>query len=78
MWMFGSRTTVKKVRNSLTWFSQICELGETSETMPLSAPQMFSSATKYFSMLSIVRFPPCQYPLLGTQEGHERLADVDA
>ena len=21
MWMFGSRTTVKKVRNSLTWFS---------------------------------------------------------
>ena len=22
MWMFGSRTTVKKVRNSLTWFSQ--------------------------------------------------------
>ena len=25
MWMFGSRTTVKKVRNSLTWFSQ--ELG---------------------------------------------------
>ena len=23
MWMFGSRTTVKKVRNSLTWFSQI-------------------------------------------------------
>ena len=20
MWMFGSRTTVKKVRNSLTWF----------------------------------------------------------
>ena len=23
MWMFGSRTTVKKVRNSLTWFSQM-------------------------------------------------------
>ena len=23
MWMFGSRTTVKKVRNSLTWFSHI-------------------------------------------------------
>ena len=22
MWIFGSRTTVKKVRNSLTWFSQ--------------------------------------------------------
>ena len=21
VWMFGSRTTVKKVRNSLTWFS---------------------------------------------------------
>ena len=21
MWMFGSRTTVKKVRNLLTWFS---------------------------------------------------------
>ena len=25
MWMFGSRTTVKKVRNSLTWFSQLVE-----------------------------------------------------
>ena len=25
MWMFGSRTTVKKVRNSLTWFSQMGE-----------------------------------------------------
>ena len=23
MWMFGSRTTVKKVRNSLTWFSHL-------------------------------------------------------
>ena len=23
MWMFGSRTTVKKVRNSLTWFSHM-------------------------------------------------------
>ena len=23
VWMFGSRTTVKKVRNSLTWFSQV-------------------------------------------------------
>ena len=22
MWMFGSRTTVKKVHNLLTWFSQ--------------------------------------------------------
>ena len=28
MWMFGSRTTVKKVRNSLTWFSQIREVTE--------------------------------------------------
>ena len=27
MWMFGSRTTVKKVRNSLTWFSQGREIG---------------------------------------------------
>ena len=27
MWMFGSRTTVKKVRNSLTWFSQIRQHG---------------------------------------------------
>ena len=25
MWMFGSRTTVKKVRNSLTWFSHMVE-----------------------------------------------------
>ena len=25
MWMFGSRTTVKKVRNSLTWFSHLFE-----------------------------------------------------
>ena len=23
VWMFGSRTTVKKVRNSLTWFSVV-------------------------------------------------------
>ena len=25
MWMFGSRTTVKKVRDLLTWFSQQCK-----------------------------------------------------
>ena len=25
MWMFGSRTTVKKVRNCLTWFSHFVE-----------------------------------------------------
>ena len=28
MWMFGSRTTVKKVRNSLTWFSHIVVSGD--------------------------------------------------
>ena len=28
MWMFGSRTTVKKVRNSLTWFSQSFALAD--------------------------------------------------
>ena len=29
MWMFGSRTTVKKVRNSLTWFSQMLTIFHT-------------------------------------------------
>ena len=33
MWMFGSRTTVKKVRNSLTWFSH--GGGATSAPEPL-------------------------------------------
>ena len=28
MWMFGSRTTVKKVRNSLTWFSHFSGLDD--------------------------------------------------
>ena len=28
VWMFGSRTTVKKVRNSLTWFSHCGSLDE--------------------------------------------------
>ena len=32
MWMFGSRTTVKKVRNSLTWFSHIVRHLDTSQS----------------------------------------------
>ena len=28
MWMFGSRTTVKKVRNSLTWFSHLYQVAK--------------------------------------------------
>ena len=32
MWMFGSRTTVKKVRNSLTWFSHHSQVVEGMKT----------------------------------------------
>ena len=34
MWMFGSRTTVKKVRNSLTWFSKKAESKRTEHCHP--------------------------------------------
>ena len=38
MWMFGSRTTVKKVRNSLTWFSHSCSCRILCSVLDLSGP----------------------------------------
>ena len=46
MWMFGSRTTVKKVRNSLTWFSH--SSGAALAPEPLGSP---FSTTRVFETL---------------------------
>ena len=49
MWMFGSRTTVKKVRNSLTWFSQVSaqdELGKEQHMEEVKGGRRESSAFK--------------------------------
>ena len=55
MWMFGSRTTVKKVRNSLTWFSQesLCRREETTKSsFPLSESIVFHLVYWMSSFLS--------------------------
>ena len=46
MWMFGSRTTVQKVRNSLTWFSHgsgAILAPEPLERVPFSTTRVFET-----------------------------------
>ena len=46
MWMFGSRTTVKKVVNSLTWFSHgsgAILAPEPLERVPFSTTRVFET-----------------------------------
>ena len=45
MWMFGSRMTVKKVRNSLTWFHMVAELlaPEPLVRVPFSTTRVFET-----------------------------------
>ena len=46
VWMFGSRTTVKKVRNSLTWFSHGSGASLAPEPLvraPFSTTRVFES-----------------------------------
>ena len=47
MWMFGSRTTVKKVRNLLTWFSH----GSGAFLAPKPLGGVPFSATRVFETL---------------------------
>ena len=47
MWMFGSRTTVKKVRNSLTWFSH----GSGAILAPEPLGRVAFSTTRVFETL---------------------------
>ena len=47
MWMFGSRTTMKKVRNSLTWFSH----GRGATLAPEPLVRVPFSATRVFETL---------------------------
>ena len=47
MWMFGSRTTVKKVRNSLTWFSH----GSGAALAPEPLVRVPFSTTRVFETL---------------------------
>ena len=46
MWMFGSRTTVKKVRNSLTWFSHGSGASLAPEPLKGAAPWGITNAEK--------------------------------
>ena len=43
MWMFGSRATVKKVRNSLTWFSHGILAPEPLGRVPFSTTRVFET-----------------------------------
>ena len=46
MWMFDSRTTVKKVRNSLQWFSHgrgVFLASEPLERVPFSTARVFET-----------------------------------
>ena len=47
MWMFGTRTTVKKVRNSLTWFSH----GSGATLAPEPLVRVPFSTTRVFETL---------------------------
>ena len=47
VWMFGSRTTVKKVRNSLTWFSH----GSGASLAPEPLVRVPFSTTRVFETL---------------------------
>ena len=47
VWMFGSRTTVKKVRNSLTWFSH----GSGATLAPEPLVRVPFSTTRVFETL---------------------------
>ena len=47
VWMFGSRTTVKKVRNSLTWFSH----GSGATLAPEPLVKVPFSTTRVFETL---------------------------
>ena len=47
MWMFGSRTTVKKVRNLLTWFSH----GSGAILAPEPLGRVSFSTTRVFETL---------------------------
>ena len=56
VWMFGSRTTVKKVRNSLTWFSH----GSGATLAPEPLVRVPFSTTRVFETLFF--FDPCRTP----------------
>ena len=66
MWMFGSRTTVKKVRNSLTWFSQHTHskkryvMPSLRLSLPLWVLSVFSKSSSTLLMLAWPCFFPCQ------------------
>ena len=45
MWMFGSRTTVKKVRNSLTWFSHHCLFEKDHHSTPYNSQSSWWGAS---------------------------------
>ena len=53
MWMFGSRTTVKKVRNSLTWFSQMGVCCRCAACSKSPAGEGCQNSLVLFSLLSI-------------------------
>ena len=50
VWMFGSRTTVKKVRNSLTWFSH----GSGATLAPEPLVRVPFSTTRVFETLFVL------------------------
>ena len=50
MWMFGSRTTVKKVRNSLTWFSHYRELLNSASQPTKGSIRESSGGTVWLSL----------------------------
>ena len=51
MWMFGSRTTVKKVRNSLTWFSH----GSGASLAPEPLVRVPFSTTECLTLFSLTK-----------------------
>ena len=72
MWMFGLRTTVKKVRNSLTWFSH----GSAAILAPEPLARVPFSTTRVFETLFSVRYPHCmrivEVPTCDTGFLHEK------